>query len=247
MAETIETMPEKAFLKSLDTLESLAKGVAPADKDEKTPDPDDLDTRIAKGEADDAADDDLDAENEEDEEGEGIEKSFAESLVDESDNIQKAVEVSDFLADLVKKVGSAIDGLKTAASERFETIEKSLDAVIQSNKDVTLAVSDTLRKSFQAVSEKTDRQAEQLEKSLENLDKVLTTTPAAQVKSKLNVLEKSFSSGDDKPVLSRTAILKSLTDMFEEGNPAVTSMDILRFESNGALAPHIKKLLEARQ
>jgi methyl-accepting chemotaxis protein len=52
----------------------------------------------------------------------GVITSAAES----SENIQKAIEVSDFLSDLVGLVGEAIDGLKEATEARFERIEKSL-------------------------------------------------------------------------------------------------------------------------
>jgi len=247
---TTETMPKEAFLKSLDTLEALAKGADSGDDGAKGDDDnlddldEDIDSRIMKGDADDLEDDNDDPDDNDD-----LDKGFAASAAADSENIQKAVEVSDFLADLVSKVGEAIDGFQKSIDDRFEAIEKSLADVVLTNQDVTIAVADTLRKSFQAVSEKTDQQAEQLQKSLADLDATLSTTPRTQLKSKLNVLEKSFSDGGDASegkVMSRPAISKALTEMFEAGNPGVTSMDVLRFESNGALSPKIRELLQAR-
>jgi hypothetical protein len=240
------TMPEDALLKSLDKLEELIRGVVPAEEEPE------LEKAFGKDdpEKDDDEDDDKkpdsddDDDKEEDEDDDKVEKSFSESAAESSDNIQKAIEVSDFLSDLVGLVGEAIDGLKEATEARFEQIEKSLAKSCEIQETTNLAIVETLKKSFQAVSEKTDIQAEDLVKSIKNLNDELSKAPAGLPKSKTHILEKSF--GDDgEKTMSKSEIMKSLRDLYDKGDAGVTSMDIVKFEGSGILSPHIRKMLAA--
>ena len=153
--------------------------------------------------------------------------------------------MSDFLNDLVQGIGRAIDQIRTdvnAGMARVELMEKSLTQAAKTNQDLAAAVTDTLRKSFQAISEKTDQQTEDLRKSMEGLNEGLSRQPARAPKSKTMVLNKSFE-GEQSKEMSRDDILKSLTSLFEKGDPNVTSMDIIRFEASGQIAPQVQKVL----
>lgn len=262
MTEQKTTMPEKAFLESLDALENLAKGMVPVADDLDAAAGEDLEkSQSADGQGEAAADEALvkgddggDDEDEDKDEGdEDAEKalsgdalSFAEEAAAGSENIRKAIEVSDFLADLVDRVGDAIDGIRKNLDSRVEAIEKSLLTVCEANQSVVQAVAETLRKSFQAVSEKTDQQAETLRKSLDILNDELSRTPARAPKAKVSVLEKGFNDEEKGIEMSKADILKSLSDMFERGEPGVTSLDVIRFESSGVLPPHIQKKFQSR-
>jgi hypothetical protein len=246
MTEKQTTVSEKAFLESLDALETLAKGMVPVADD--VDDLDDLNKGIAdedlqKGDPDDEGGTDDDDPDEGLDKGLQAPDSFAAEAVADSENIKKAIEVSDFLADLVDKVSGAIDGIRKETETRFAAIEKSLAANITASQELTKALSDSLRKSFQAVAEKADLQSEDLRKSLETLNSELSRTPAHTPKSKTTVLSKSFGDDSDKKEMSKTDILKSLTDLYEKGDPGVTSLDIIRFESGGSLSPAVEKLL----
>ena len=282
MTEKQTTMPEKAFLESLDSLETLVKGMVTDGAAEAAPPVVEEETVVVEedlakgGDALSKGDEDLEkcgdkklakggGEDEDDDpgadlEGEDIEKgvstdtdvkpvepaeptTFADELVEGSENIQKAIEVSEFLADLVDRVGEAIDNLRAVTDERFEKMEKSLSDVAKVNQSAVAAMTETLRKSYQAVAEKTDQQAQDLRKSLGDLNAELSKAPARGPKTKTHVLSKSFGERANDRAMNKEDILKSLTDMFEKGDPNVTSMDIVRFESGGSLSPHVMKAL----
>ncbi len=256
-----KAIPENSFFAALDELEKLAKGLIPSGDGEN----EDLEKSQTDGgieDLDKGCGGDLeksgDGDEDEDEDGnddEGVEKSqsaeagsedspFTEDLINDNEDIQKAVEVSDFLAALVDKVGEAIDGIRQAQTERLDAIEKSLFKATEANQNIALSIVDTLKKSFQSVADRTDRQTEDLRKSVEALNNELAKQPLRTPKSKTTVLQKSFEGGEgEKKEMSKDQILKSLTSMFERGDPAVTSMDIVRFESGGSLSPHLIKKL----
>ena len=243
-----ETVSEQAFMSAVDELENLAKGIIQPGDGETQEDllksetsEDDLDT------ADNPDDDAPTPDNDEDldkavETETAVEtgKTFAESAIGDSEDIQKAVEVSDFLAALVDKVGEAIDGMRQENDARFAAIEKSLAVVTDSTGQVGLALAKALRKSFAATMDFQNETSETLKKSLEDLSTELSTVPAAKPKSKTKILSKSFEGDDEtKPPKSKDEILKSLTALVEANDPDVQAMDIIKFEGSGTLRPHL--------
>ena len=252
MDEKLKTMPETEFFKALDVLEKAVDGtILVTDEDLEKADPDKADETVEDDDGKtppedndlkkaDADDDDDDDDNGKDKDDDEIEKGFVEDAVDESENIEKAIEVSEFLADLVTKVGDAIDGIRKSVDDRFNALEKSVaDGLVQNQKTTGLVV-DALKKSFELVSSRADAQASELQKSLSDFGAEYGQQPARKLKARTStVLDKSFVEEGDSPAMAKSMILKSMTDMFERGEPGITSMDIIRFESGGHLSPHL--------
>ena len=269
MTQNQNTLPEAEFLKALETLENLAKGAVPNGEGEDLEKSVEAQAEGATAEesATPAApegeviqkggDGDNDEDDEDEDDKDDMEKSNVEGLdpiagaeqdtfdeiVDGSESISKAIEVSDFLAELVTKICSAVDSIRKSVDDRMNAMEKSLTDSVARGQQVEQAFIDALKKSFQAVTTKTDEQAEELRKSIEGMGVELGKMPARNLKSKTTVLEKSFGENSEPKTISKSGILKSLTSMVEAGDPDISSMDVLRFESGGYLTPAVKKKL----
>lgn len=257
-----DNMATDDFMKSLDALEKLAHGKIESSQIEKPGDGvgarDDLNNEsldksildepsgepaevevLKKGDPDD--DDDPDNDQQEDED---TEKSFAQEAAENSETIHKAIEVSDFLADLVGEIGAAIDGIRANVETRLEAMEKSATSQADFNKSLATA----LKKSFEgttALLEKSISGGEDLKKSLEGLG----NQPAHGRKSKTSVLEKSFAvNNGGKASLKKSQVLNMMTNAVISGDGTVNGVpingnDVMKYETSGFLGPDLKKAL----
>ena len=233
-----ESVEEKDFLKSLDALENLAKGTIGDALDEVPETIEEIDDELNKaldGQPDvvteedfqksDSGDDD-DDDNGEDDDDEDTEKSFAEKAAEGSENIEKAIEVSDFLADLVDQVGFAIDSMQQSVNDRMDAMEKSLANVTAFNGELAKS----LKTSFMEM----DSGLDILKKSVEGMG----DAPVHGRKS-VTTLSKSFAGGDDNSsgkAPGRKDIIKALDTALEKSVEGVNPMDIVRFETTGTLS-----------
>ena len=257
-----DNMATDDFMKSLDALEKLAHGEignsqmkksvegegARDDLINESPDKSILDEPsgepaevevLKKGDPDN--DDDPDNDQQEDED---TEKSFAQEAAENSETIHKAIEVSDFLADLVGEIGGAIDGIRANVEARMGAMEKSITAQADFNKSLATA----LKKSFKgtkALLEKSIVGGEDLKKSLEGLG----NQPAHGRKSKTSVLEKSFAvNNGGKEPLRKSQVLSMMTNAVISGDGTVNGVpvngnDVMKYETSGFLGPDLKKAL----
>jgi hypothetical protein len=191
------------------------------------------------------------------EEGEGdneeavedTEKSL-ESTLNGNDSVRKALEVSEFLSELVK-------GISTVIGAQGNTLAKSIASTDQATEFLAKSF-DGIAKSQRVVLE---TQSELL-KSVRILNKRIKTleeqpTVRKSVSSSAQVLEKSFAGTPLKTnagantsgtALSKSEILTKLTTAFDGGNHALQN-DILAYESLGdvkCLSGAAQALINAR-
>lgn len=248
--ENTKEVGEKDFLKSLDALETLAKGeivtqetdelekAAPSVEGEELEKADPVVEEPAEDlEKADPADDDDDLEkgepdNDDDDDGDddGVDKSFAETATEESENIEKAVEVSDFLSDLVDQVGFALDRIEKSVKERLAEMEKSIESV----KVFNSKLAKSLKMSFEAM----DGGIEDLRKSFDTI----ADAPAHGRKS-VTTLEKSFGENGETKAPKKADVLNAMQMALEKSVEGITSMDIVRYEATGDMPPHVAKVL----
>lgn len=205
---------EEDVLKSLDTLEDLVKGDV-KDEEENDEDQDD------DGEPDENEDEDT-------------EKSFGSDF-EETEEIQKAVEVSAFLADLVDSVRTSIDDLRKSVTVEITEIKKSLTDM----RGFQATAIDRLAKAMSGETEKVTGLVtgmEDLRKSLEDFG----NSPARPRKSTLKVIEKSFNQeGEGEPVLRKSQIVDRLVRLAQQRDSGVSLLDVTKFEMNGELRPEL--------
>lgn len=233
-----KAIEEKDFLKSLDALEDLAKGAIGETPDLEIPDTiEEIDAELEKSlegktvEPDVFTADDLekaapDSDDEDEDEDDDTEKSFAGMAAEGSENIEKAIEVSDFLADLVDQVGFAIDGIRADVAARMDTVEKSLAGVA--------AFNDGLAKSLKTSFTEMDNGLDTLKKSVDGM----ADAPIHSRKS-VTTLNKSFAGASDEDgnkAIGRKDIISALDTALEKSVEGVAPMDIVRFETTGTLS-----------
>lgn len=206
---------EEDVLKSLDALEDLVKGDAKEEKEEPDEDQDD------EGEPD------------EDDEDEDAEKSFGSDF-EETEEIQKAVEVSAFLADLVDSVRASIDDLRKAVTVEIGEMKKSLTDM----RGFQATAIDRLAKAMSGETEKVTGLVtgmEDLRKSLEDFG----NGPARPRKSTLKVIEKSFNQEGEGEPLRKSQIVDRLVRLAQQRDSGVSLLDVTKFEMSGELRPEL--------
>lgn len=168
------------------------------------------------------ADEDED-DDEEDEEEDEEEEEKEKSLADKNETIRKAVEVSDFLSELVGETSKALNGF-----------EKSLEDVggFQESAFSVLA------KSVKQMISKQDEILERIE-ALEN-------QPAGMRKSKATAGVKALEKGGGKvadeeknPAELQKSVLSGLEILAQKGE--IPAAEVIKFEATGECRPDLKK------
>lgn len=195
--------------------------------------PDDVSDQSEDNGADEAGDKEgNDEEEDSKDDKEDVKKSFYEEAK-ENPEIQKGLDVSDFLNEFTRLHGQIVDSLR-------DDVSKSLNS---SSQTATI-----LAKSFNAIM----KSQNELSKSIENLAARLDTVERQPVgrKAMVNVVEKSFnhSAGIQEPIqeLSKAEKLSKLTAMAMQGNQGVAINDVIHYESTGQLRPELEKLLQQK-
>lgn len=194
----------------------------PEDEQEDTPEED-------AGEEDTDVDSDNEAEEDSGEDEGDYEKSLEEEL-NSNDSVRKAIEVSEFLNELVKGVSTVLTGHSdrigksiSAQESSNELLAKSLQGIVKSQK----AVLDTQTRLMKSISELTNRVS-----TLEATPQVRKSVPSAKA------VEKSFnaSAGDvssaSQQSISKSMALSKLTEAVQNGKQEFVQ-DILALESTG--------------
>lgn len=231
--------------KSLDEIDSLVKGIKEGNTDlskgMNDEDPNDVSEDAPEDTEDndggegnpDNVDEDADnegAEDQTDEQDEDAEKSL-ESTLNSNDSVRKALEVSEFLGELVKGISTVIEGQRKDINKSLGHSETLLGAFGKTFEG--------LAKSQKAVLE---TQAEVL-KSIRALGKRMSSIEAqpvarkSQATAKAQVINKSFeaSIGNQPSAgnqLSKSEVLSKLNAEFAKGNMNA-GQDILRYEATG--------------
>lgn len=186
-------------------------------------------------------------EYDEDEEGEDMEKtnkSFAESLPDE---VQTKIDVSDFLRSLVDHTGEAIDNLRSGMTKSMAASEDRVSELFGAVEDI----------------QKSQAQIGVVLKAICEQIGVVGNSPAqaekADTVAKSNgVAERNFSNSvadegsDDEPMfkslspnpaIAKSQLSSALCDLVKSGK--ATDMDVIGFESGGYIRPELVQELKA--
>lgn len=248
-------MSQEKLSKALDEIDALADEILAKSEEteelEKSEDSADLageESDVKKGlkpdevakDEDDKDDDDEDDEDEDDDKDKDekeVQKSFGD-LAEESDAISKAVEVSDFLAEMTRVQGAILDSVRSDVNKSLETstqtatiLAKSFNAIMKSQSN--------LSKSLVSISKSLGA----LESRIEQVERAPQPRKAV-----VNVMEKSFnhSAGvSEGKTLSKSEISSKLSDLFLSGKEGVTAQDIIAYESNGTMRPEVQSIIEA--
>lgn len=236
-------MPEDELLKSLEALEKLAAGGVEETDLEKSAKAKEKAKDEDSGEADDAGDsgDDEDAE-----------KSFAEAAAEGSENIRKAIEVSDFLSDLVDAVGNRLEKIEKSFNERLTTLEGAAVSQHQAQREAMVeiaksfgAIRDEFQKSFAGQEDLKKSIQDDLKKSIDALGDAPMHRRKSLLPGSSQVIEKSFGANDNvdpTATLSKSFVTNKLFTWAQAGQNGINSQDVLRFESSGELRPEVKEL-----
>lgn len=222
--DAISKAQDDEDLNAGDVSEDAPEEDAP-EEDEEAPEQDDAST----------SDEDVDADDEGEQdsgEDEEVEKSL-ENELNSNESVRKALEVSEFLQELVKSLDKTI---ATHIGTHNEGLSKSLASTEQSNQILAKSLLG-ITKSQRAVLE---GQAE-LHKSIRTLNKRLKAIEEQPMVRKsvsnAQVINKSFeASAGNKPKatneLSKSQISSKLMQAVEAGNTALTT-DVLAFDATG--------------
>lgn len=157
-----------------------------------------------------------------------VKKSFAEEIA-ENEELSKAIDVSDFLAEWSRIQAATIDAMRADINKSLQT----------SAETATI-----LAKSFNAIMKSQNALAKSIDELRQRLE-VVERTPVGR-KATVAVVEKSFkhSAGvEGAGELTKSQKLEKLTNMVLQGKPGVTFHDVVAFESTGQLRPEVEAML----
>jgi len=193
----------------------------------------------------DEGDTDNDSEGEEDEaEDEEVEKSLS-SIMNSKPDVKKALEVSEFLNELVKSLDTVLnthnDGLQKsmqASEQSNDLLAKSLLGLTKAHQTIMKSQSE-LHKSVQEINKRLDSISQQ---------PVVRKSVASSVQPIQKSFEASQGNAPQAPTndtLSKAEISSKLMTAFNSGNKDIMP-DILAFEGTGnvnALSPEAKAII----
>jgi len=165
-------------------------------------------------------------------------KSF-EAAVQGSETIQKGIELSDFLTELVKAFGSGLEGIE---SRTVGTVEQATNAILSQMGgylDARFAEQAEFNKSL---AEAVVNIGHGVAGNIEQLSEV-AQAPAGAPKSQLRAvpgvrpLEKSFG-GPQGTEISKAQKLDAMVDMVEKGQ--LNSLEVVKFDAVGQIRPEVE-------
>lgn len=157
--------------------------------------------------------------------GKAAKKSFAENAYENSEPIQKAMDVSDFLTAFVDQFSESLDGL------RYDVL-KSETEERQYQREYNLALAKAVKELGTLV------------KSLAESTQALSKQPIAQRKSDVTVVNKSFAGNVGAgTTLTKSQLANKIADLMISGDKSVTPNDVVMAESLGTVRPELRSKL----
>lgn len=245
--ETSEDTEKEEVKKSETDLEKCADGGAS--------------TKIAKSEDEpDAEEDSAEDESDETAEKEELQKSF-QSTFEENPEIHKSIDASEFLSAVTEILSKSMADVcydlrrgMNASSDNSDVLAKSLQASLQLNKamseeiDVLKAQNDELKSQNAELKEDIQKSFADFKDFMEEKFDDFSRQPSTMRKSlaSVNVHERNFQKSLDTGAgmqLSKSEVLAKMSNMVMQGNPIVTSNDIISYESGAPLRPEVAQLI----
>ena len=165
-------------------------------------------------------------------------KSFSVA-VGQSESIQKGLEISEFLTDLVKAFGAGIGGVEQRTTALVEEATNVMLNKLGSYMDSRFEEQAGFNKSL---AEAIVNIGHGVAGNISTLNEV-AQAPAGAPKSQLravHAVEKSFG-GPAGESISKAQKLDALVDMVEKGK--INSLEVLKFETTGQLRPDLDALI----
>lgn len=238
------TPDEIAILKG-DIENSVAKGQFPFQKDDDKKEDEDDEKKEKKEHCAKAAPPQMAFkahDSEEPAKEEKTEKSFS-SAIRSNETIQKGIELSGFLAELVKSFGTGLQGIE---SRTTNLVEQSTNAILQqigSYLDARFSEQGEFNKSL---ADAIVNIGHGLAGNLEQVHQI-AQAPAGAPKSQLRAIpggvqpvEKSFAGGQGEK-LSKAQALDIMVDLVEKGQ--LNSLEVCKFETTGQMRPEVEAII----
>ncbi|AYP68578.1 hypothetical protein EalM132_00066 [Exiguobacterium phage vB_EalM-132] len=219
MADLVKSEPEVQELSKSQDDENLNAGEV--SEDAPAPEQEDAPQEEAEAPQEDAPEEegdvDADSEPEEDTDEDEVEKSI-ESDLRKSENSAKALEVSDFLGDMVKSLDATL-------KHHTDSISKALEAVREENSEALVKSVEGIFKSQESIMKSHVAMHKSVNAINERLDK-LEQQPVVRksVTNKAQIVEKSFNdsigvtNGASNSKLSKSEASSKLMTAFSGGN-----------------------------
>jgi len=246
MGKTTEIQGTQDLLKSLGELDAaadeLGTGVnttlVKSDKDKG----DNLKAdEVAEG-SDDTADDagsEAGDKGDTGDEGDDTSKSMKEALMEQED-VQKALEVSEFLLALTEATSDAIENVHKSVNDSISGQGKVNEVLIKSINSIAKAQSSVI-KAMNGIQANITTIVERLD-GIERTPTVRKSVSTAPINVVERPLAKSVGAAEGSN-LTKSQICSKMSDMLMKGDTVITPMDILSFESGAALRPEVKSKL----
>lgn len=219
-------------------------------------------TKIAKSEEEaeddeseelEKAEDEGDIEEDEAEEKEELAKSF-QSTFEQNPDIQKSIDASAFLSAVTEILSKSMadvcyDIRKNAdhVDGSSEVLAKSLQASLQLNKSMAEEI-DVLKSQNAILKDSIEKSFADFKDFMEGRFEEFSHQPSTMRKSlgAVNVHERNFAKSLDLGAgmnLSKSEVLAKMSNLVMQGNPIVTSQDIISYESGAPMRPEVSQLI----
>lgn len=152
---------------------------------------------------------------------EAKEVSQSSEMLQNSENVEKAMDVSGFVEDLVDSVTIGLDSVAKSVHEQIE-INKKLVDVVKSLSDTIVELSDKLN----TVESKVDE---------------ISREPISVKKSVTEYVDRKFSGSEASGQFTPLEIRTKLEELVLKGQ--LSPIEIARYESTGILKPEVKSML----
>lgn len=199
---------------------------------------DNLDDDGNDGEGNDDNDGEGNGDND-DEDDEDVGKSV-KAIMEGNEDVQKALEVSDFLLALTEATSDAIEGIRKSVNDSISSqsqisnvMVKSVNALAKAQTSIIKSI-DSIRGDLANMVERMD--------ALERVPMTRKSISSAGVNVVERPLAKSVGAAAST-TLSKSEVAAKMSDMILKGEPGITAMDVLSFEAGAELRPEVKAKL----
>lgn len=166
-------------------------------------------------------------------------KSF-EGAVQQSESIQKGLELSEFLTDLVKAFGAGLEGVEGRTTSLMEQAANSILSQLGGYLDERFAEQAKFNKSL---AEAIVNIGHGVAGNIEQISQVAQAPagpPKSQLRAGVQPIEKSFA-GPKGESIDKAQKLDAMVDLVEKGK--LNAIEVCKFETTGQLRPDVDSMI----
>lgn len=166
-------------------------------------------------------------------------KSMSQA-VQESDTLQKGIEVSQFLSEFAKAMGAGFEGMESRLNAQIQNIGQSLFDSLSSFANEQGEFNKSLAEGVVNIGHG-------VAGSIEQVQQVAEMPIAAPRSQQLQVLpggqqgfvQKSFG-GHPGEEISKSMVADAMNDMIQKGEQGITPLEVIKFDTTGELRPDLQ-------